>query len=558
MGIFQQFPYSNFHEMNLDGILKMVKENEDKIDDFILDISDQIDDSVDEWIRNHPEYVTTVQDHTIKSIKFYSESVPFYNVLDYGVTPNGTDNYEQIHDLFVNYVYNTGGIVYFPAGRYITSDTLFIPENTMIIGDGADTEIFFDEQNTTYGVGLSNAGSNITIKNIKVTQRTTGILHTGSQPGCIGFSNNDRSMGTSELHTTTFIRAAAYNLKAEDIYTDDSIYLLQCENTTDSSITNVIYKNIYAPESCVSVMASSAGIYNVTIDNIQCDAFRITWNDNLTGGIYRNVIANNIKCHTPIFNARHIEDHIIINNLVQTTDARQNALLTSQYSGVVDGNFIFNDCIFNMLDSENSGLFLYGGIRTWLRCTFNTNGKAFSRNMGLSDTTNYEIMNDCIINCGSGTETLILGYGARNTYNGLIKNLLWGDMHRIVPINKFGTVTGVSSSVPNCVKVENDLMILQLYVQCADSENILTLNTTAKALLNALTSNLIPVVLFNSSTPNAHINSFAIFDSVTGILKTIEPAYSGANAANYNRAKCSAPIMVTAQPNPQQIYNLFN
>ena len=42
MGLFEQFPYANFHELNLDWILKKIKELDEKVDsieDRILKIS---------------------------------------------------------------------------------------------------------------------------------------------------------------------------------------------------------------------------------------------------------------------------------------------------------------------------------------------------------------------------------------------------------------------------------------------------------------------------------------------------------------------------------------
>ena len=555
MGIFQQFPYTNFHELNLDEILKIVKENTDKINDFILDITDQIQEQVGEWIKKHPEYVTTVMDHSIKSSKFYSESVPFYNVLDYGVNPNGTDNYEQIHDLFANYVYYTGGIVFFPEGRYIISDTIFIPENTMVIGEGEKTEIFFDEQNTAYGVGLSNAGSGVTIKNIKVTQRTKSPFHSGSQPGCIGFSCNHKDMAISELNTTTFLKDNVSDLAAIDIYTDDSQYILQTENDNDYSIANVTYRNIIAPSSAVSVTAGAAVIGNVSIDNVICDVFRLSWNDS-SGGAYENVNVNGIQCQTPILNTRNSLTRIIINSLKQTSNTRKNVVLASNLAGVIDGDITFNDCIFTTIASESNGIGLYYGIREFNNCTFNApDTKAVTRNVGVKPDTNYEIMNDCVINCAStGSPTFLLGYGKNNHYDGLVTNMLWGDVHAIKQVTKLvDTISSVTPSVLNRIKVEGDKIIMQLYCRCASTDNILTLNALGSALLNQDSENMIPVVIFNSTTPDTQINTFAIFDS--DVMKICETSYEASSA--YDRVKACTIAMLADTPTIQQIYNLL-
>ena len=76
MGIFRHFPYTNFHEMNLDWIINRIKdlwkgvENIDKrMDDFIADTEPAIRDEVDKWLDDHPEATTTVQDGAITKQK---------------------------------------------------------------------------------------------------------------------------------------------------------------------------------------------------------------------------------------------------------------------------------------------------------------------------------------------------------------------------------------------------------------------------------------------------------------------------------------------------------
>ncbi len=80
MGIFRQFPYSNFHDMNLDWILLRVKELwkgvfelDKRIDDFIIETEPAIRDEVDKWLDDHPEATTTVEDGAITLPKFSDE-----------------------------------------------------------------------------------------------------------------------------------------------------------------------------------------------------------------------------------------------------------------------------------------------------------------------------------------------------------------------------------------------------------------------------------------------------------------------------------------------------
>lgn len=51
MGLFEQFPYTNFHELNLDWLLQKVKQLDSKVDSF----EDDIKAAVEEWFEEHPE-----------------------------------------------------------------------------------------------------------------------------------------------------------------------------------------------------------------------------------------------------------------------------------------------------------------------------------------------------------------------------------------------------------------------------------------------------------------------------------------------------------------------
>lgn len=117
-GAFENFPYTNFHDLNLDWIIKIIREvNEtypDLIDelmrvkinkptdspdgqlgDYLIsngdgttqwkklddDIEEQIINAVNEWLEEHPEATTTVVDHSITPIKFEEDLENRLNIL---------------------------------------------------------------------------------------------------------------------------------------------------------------------------------------------------------------------------------------------------------------------------------------------------------------------------------------------------------------------------------------------------------------------------------------------------------------------------------------------
>lgn len=85
MSIFNEFPYTNFHELNLDWLIKAVKEAVNTVTDFTANWEDKVKDDVNEWLDTHPEATTTVQDNSITVNKFTPE-LKLQTVKDY-VTP---------------------------------------------------------------------------------------------------------------------------------------------------------------------------------------------------------------------------------------------------------------------------------------------------------------------------------------------------------------------------------------------------------------------------------------------------------------------------------------
>lgn len=550
MGIFRNFPYSNFHDLNLDWIIRTIKDLVTDWDDFTEKWIDDLYDTINEWITAHPEYVTTVVDHSLTSSKF-SDKIPFYNVADYGITPNTGDIYDSLYDLFADHVYNTGGVVFFPKGNYTISDTIFIPENTIVIGEGKETEIYFDETYLYFGTGLSNAGSNITISNMKFSQKSQGVFGSGSQPGSIGFSDWHKDMARKGKHANISLRNEVKNLCAENLYFD-GIYALQTENSDDYKISNVIYKNIYAPVSCISVMGSTKGIYNIKVDNIECDLFRI--DVNIANGIIEDYIGNNITCQKIYINHHNLDGKIIINNLVQTGKIRMNTLI-STFNAIINGNVTFNNCKFVSTNDETYGFSMLNGIRTFNNCEFFMSNQVLARNASLSDTTNYEIMNNNIIHNKEDSErSFLIGYGKNNIvdYPDRIYKDLWGDMHYEKVHGFFDATNDVTSLIPSKLHIVNDRIRITGYHTMSNVNLILPVKTVFETLPIEVTN--IPIIMWNvSNRADTEINTFAKIES--RYLKVQEPDL---NATAYNRIIYNADLIVTRTPTPTEIYNLIH
>ncbi len=77
MGIFRQFPYTNFHDLNLDEILRIIKDLINEWNNFNEEWDVDIAEEVDKWLEAHPEVTTTIQDGAITTAKLADKSVTF-------------------------------------------------------------------------------------------------------------------------------------------------------------------------------------------------------------------------------------------------------------------------------------------------------------------------------------------------------------------------------------------------------------------------------------------------------------------------------------------------
>lgn len=186
MGLFNNiFPYSDFHEMNLDWILKLVKQISDEWDvtkeqiqqfetsvttqmneymdtingrvdgiqttvneiydnvnaivrQTVIDVfGDDIAAAVSDWLDAHPEATTTVQDHSLTIHKLVLNTLGYLMPEMFGGASDGiTDNSQAISDAldFINTA--GGGILKFSAGTYLISEPIVVYDSVKYVGSG--------------------------------------------------------------------------------------------------------------------------------------------------------------------------------------------------------------------------------------------------------------------------------------------------------------------------------------------------------------------------------------------------------------------------------------
>lgn len=261
---------------------------------------DENSESIEEDKSLYQQYTETVAeliDEIRADVEALQEDVeklkekPFYIVTDYGIYPDSGDVYSDLFDFLRDVVAPTGGTVFFPAGRYTLSYTIVIPPNTSFVGAGRETEIYFNEQDTTFGVALTNGGANVVIDNMTVNSVSSAPYATNvALAGSIGLSDVDFSKVTTKYqHDFSEARKSGNNnIRVSNLWVDSN-YALQIE-TSVNAMNNIIFENIVAPKAMVSVQPNVANlINNVFMDNIECDCLRL--------GTSATRYANGIQCN---------------------------------------------------------------------------------------------------------------------------------------------------------------------------------------------------------------------------------------------------------------------
>lgn len=333
MSVFNEFPYTNFHELNLDWLLGKVKETEEKIDNFILDTDDKIIDQVNTWLDEHPEATTTVQDGALTLPKF-AESLKLLTVKDY-VTPEmfgGVGDGVTDDSNAVQAAINDGRPVVLLGKTYVLNTQILLRSDLVI-------------------KGLENA-------TLKWNAYTTDTWHIGGmtlENICIKDVNFDFGPQTSLQNSISILNSSKIALINCNI-TGGYGYAIRLNHSTDILIDHCIFSNITGAETnpggaiygldmnsmvvsnCIFndlddhgvYIAGRDGAYNMHVNN---NSFRNNGRTGLTNGaaivLYANCydieISGNIiiNCKTGIYgglysNYTGVNTNInVINNIIK-------------------------------------------------------------------------------------------------------------------------------------------------------------------------------------------------------------------------------------------------
>lgn len=281
-----------------------------------------------------------------------------FNVLDYGCKNDGlTDNYNALKTLLDVINTNGGGILYFPNGKYLTTNTIPIPDNTSVIGQSKKAIIYYDGTLPWFGCAIAVCGSHISIENISVEyiENDKTYFKTGSQLGGIGIATNKYQNG---VNIDKFALGDIFDIIINNVYSPNTSPI-QIENDSPNYENySVIVKNCYFPNGSINISPTQYNNQkNILIDGCTTKAIRDGYNEQTQ----RNLIITN--CHTGW--VKILDSNVIMSNCViyNTNDIRimSNNVISNVTYGLelIGKNIIINDCLIQAkVNNNNTGIFI--------------------------------------------------------------------------------------------------------------------------------------------------------------------------------------------------------
>jgi hypothetical protein len=218
-----------------------------------------------------PLNVTATGANTVRSVQAHFGDV--VNVKDFGVTGNGTTYDTAAIQAAANAVPAGGGMLYLPAGTYLTNGTVILKSNTMVRGDGPGSVLLGGSSWPTAGgffINQNNTATTLTDSNIAICDLALDFGTSGKGGGA---------------HAVDFIYVRTVkilNVVLQCRGAGDAIALLGCYDTlidgcTAYGFTNCAYDHWTEPKharvvNCYAETATSAQMVNFNPENTALSA----------------------------------------------------------------------------------------------------------------------------------------------------------------------------------------------------------------------------------------------------------------------------------------------
>lgn len=339
------------------------------------------------------------------------------------------------------------------AKTYFISKSLAIPENCSFIGSGIESFIYLTT-GTNLGVALTNGGSNITIKDLRVGNINDNQAIGSSGYGGIGISVYDYNSVKDE---SLSVKADCENIIIENIYSNGS-YPLQIEGGSGYTIKNVNIRNVFAPNGLISSTATSGAVHdNIHFENIVCDLFRIDYN----AGESNDIFVNELSCNYLRLNNGNSNNVIVRNAKIKTDSSSLYKQSSNGNSAVfLNGNYSIENIEIVNNDLVSYGIYIYDGNSIF----YNVKIKNGFETKNVESRISIE---QVFYSCDLGeVESTIFGkgYSTKSTLVGGLSGLssYFDDSNTYETIPS-STLSNASSDYPAKVSRKNNLVEVELF-----------------------------------------------------------------------------------------------
>lgn len=333
MGLFEQFPYTNFHNLNLDWIVGKIKENATNLENATTAIPALIADAVKNIVINQDIDVITPQ--------------------LFGAIADGVTDCTAAINTAIEEASKRNGIVYLPSGTYLvrsvehpvlTDTAIQLLSDVTIIGSGlttviksknGDCMVFNAELNT----------KNIAILNLKIDGNYQELPQSGWH--CVRFSGITNLL----IANCEICNGQHYGIGF----------------ALGGGANNVTIKNCYIHDTgadCIDFKNSLSTNRNVTIDGCVFEKWGLSGQNYQCGVDYRGTMCTVSNCHFYNYGGNHIGVRMRETTAEQGLGGVRNVVAACTIDGVAvdnqSGLVLYSDCVASNCTINNVAL----GVQT--------------------------------------------------------------------------------------------------------------------------------------------------------------------------------------------------
>ena len=252
---FNWFPGTNMHDLDLDWIIKTVKEMYNKLDAFTKSVTDTIVETVNQWLDDHPEATTTIEDGSITKEKLndslLNEVENFYYTPEYfGAVGDGTtDDTAAFRQLLESDVTP----VLIPNKSYLISEPVISRKKTVV-----DIGIYTDTAPIIPNIALINNQRNIGYKTTITTSTQMYVeaccFNTKTRKLIAALNDYSTNPATTRLYV---IDPDTYAIENQYQYPFSTVNAISYNADTDQIIVACIAVDHYQNPGCQVVNAST-------------------------------------------------------------------------------------------------------------------------------------------------------------------------------------------------------------------------------------------------------------------------------------------------------------